>query len=179
MNAATIRKAEVRDANDILAVYAHYVAHTAISFECEVPTLAEFRKRIEKTLENYPYLVAVRDGMITGYAYAGPFVGRAAYRWSAELTIYLKPEEKGRGTGRALYEALEKELSAMGITNLYACIGDPLAEDEYLTKNSEHFHAHMGFQKVGTFYKCGYKFGRWYNMIWMEKIIGPHDEKKC
>ena len=63
----------------------------------------------------------------------------------------------------------------MGIKNLYACIGDSIAEDEYLTRNSEEFHAHMGFVKVGTFHSCGYKFGRWYNMIWMEKIIGNYD----
>ena len=62
----------------------------------------------------------------------------------------------------------------MGIKNLYACIGDPIVEDEYLTRNSEKFHSHMCFTKVGTFHKCGYKFGRWYNMIWMEKIIGAY-----
>ncbi|MBQ7477690.1 MAG: N-acetyltransferase, partial [Selenomonadaceae bacterium] len=102
-------------------------------------------------------------------------VGRAAYDWSAELTIYLNPEEKGHGIGRKLYEAIEEKLAGMGIKNLYACIGDPLEEDEYLTRNSEKFHAHMGFTKVGTFHKCGHKFGRWYNMIWMEKIIGKHE----
>lgn len=73
-----------------------------------------------------------------------------------------------------LYEALEKELKDRGILNLYACIGDPLTEDEYLTKNSERFHRHMGYRKVGEFHKCGYKFNRWYNMIWMEKMIGEH-----
>ena len=73
-----------------------------------------------------------------------------------------------------LYEALEKELKKMGILNLYACIGYPATEDEYLTKNSAEFHEHLGFTKVGEFHKCGYKFGRWYDMIWMEKIIGSH-----
>ena len=57
--------------------------------------------------------------------------------------------------------------------NLYACIGDPITEDEYLTKNSEYFHRHMGYTRVGEFHRCGYKFGRWYNMIWMEKILDP------
>ena len=66
------------------------------------------------------------------------------------------------------------KLKDMGILNLYSCIGDPLQEDEYLTRNSELFHQHLGFTKVGTFYKCGYKFNRYYNMIWMEKIIGEH-----
>ena len=172
---ATIRKAEVSDVEELLAIYGHYVEHTAISFECDVPTLEEFRNRMEKTLEKYPYLVAESHGRILGYTYAGPFVGRAAYARSAELTIYLRQGETGRGVGRKLYERLEEELFPMGITNLYACVGDPVAEDEYLTRNSEHFHEHLGFVKVGTFHKCGYKFGRWYNMIWMEKIIGKHE----
>lgn len=175
MDKVQIRKAEVGDAKDILAVYSYYVEHTAISFEYDVPSVGEFSRRIERTLTKYPYLVAVRDGKIVGYSYAGPFVGRAAYDWSAELTIYLNPEEKGHGTGRKLYETMEKELAAMGIKNLYACIGDPLVEDEYLTRNSENFHAHMGFVKVGAFHRCGHKFGRWYNMIWMEKIIGTYE----
>ena len=172
MDQVQIRSAEAKDAADILAVYSYYVEHTAISFEYDTPTLAEFQERMERTLAKYPYLVAVRDGNIVGYSYAGPFVGRAAYDWSAELTIYLKQEETGHGTGRKLYEVMEKKLAGMGITNLYACIGDPLVEDEYLTHNSEKFHARMGFVKVGTFHKCGRKFGRWYNMIWMEKLIG-------
>ena len=90
------------------------------------------------------------------------------------MTIYLDKDVKGKGYGRRLYEALEQELKSRGFRNLYACIGDPIEEDEYLTRDSEHFHAHLGYTKVGTFHKCGYKFGRWYNMIWMEKIIGEH-----
>ncbi|MBQ9572428.1 MAG: GNAT family N-acetyltransferase [Acidaminococcaceae bacterium] len=81
--------------------------------------------------------------------------------------------------GRMLYEALETELKKMGILNLYACIGYPETEDEYLTRNSAGFHAHLGYVKVGEFHKCGYKFGRWYNMIWMEKIIGEHEDRKA
>jgi phosphinothricin acetyltransferase len=86
----------------------------------------------------------------------------------------LEHASKGHGYGRILYEAIETSLRQKGITNLYACIGDPVVEDEYLTRNSEEFHRHMGFVKVGEFHKCGYKFHRWYNMIWMEKIIGEH-----
>ena len=70
-----------------------------------------------------------------------------------------------------LYEAVEKELLKKGIKNLYACIGSPVIEDEYLTDNSEKFHSHLGFSKIGEFHKCGYKFGRLYNMIYMEKLI--------
>ena len=77
-----------------------------------------------------------------------------------------------------LYEALETELKKMGILNLYACIGYPETEDEYLTRNSAGFHAHLGYIKVGEFHKCGYKFGRWYHMIWMEKTIGEHKNRQ-
>ena len=78
------------------------------------------------------------------------------------------------GLGRRIYDALANRLKKMGILNLYACIGYPQTEDEYLSKNSQQFHAHLGFQTVGLFHNCGYKFGRWYDMIWMEKIIGEH-----
>ena len=169
-----IRKATVEDAVSILDIYRHYVESTAITFELDTPSLGEFRQRIEKTLANYPYLVLEEDGEVAGYAYAGPFVGRAAYDRSCEVSIYLSLNARGRGYGRALYEALEDELHAMGFLNLYACIASPITEDEYLTRNSEQFHAHLGFQKVGHFHQCGHKFGRWYDMIWMEKIIGEH-----
>ena len=166
-----IRNATLEDAERLLEIYGYYVENTAISFEYDVPSPDEFKGRIENTQKKYPYLVLEEDGMIRGYAYAGPFVGRKAYDHSCEVTIYIDSEAKGKGYGRALYEALEENLRKMGIRNLYACIGDPIVEDEYLTKNSEQFHQHMGFAKVGEFHKCGYKFGRWYNMIWMEKII--------
>lgn len=170
-----IRKATIDDAERLLEIYAYYVKNTAITFEYDVPSLEEFRNRISGTLRKYPYLVLEEDGIIQGYAYAGAFVGRAAYEHSCEMTIYLDHNSKGRGYGRALYKALEQALMDMDILNLYACIGDPVVEDEYLTRNSELFHQHLGFSKVGTFHKCGYKFNRWYNMIWMEKIIGDHN----
>ena len=160
-----IRKATIDDAEHLLEIYAYYIKNTAITFEYDVPSLEEFRNRIVSTLKKYPYLVLEEDGIIQGYAYAGAFVGRAAYEHSCELTIYLDHNSKGRGYGRALYEALEQARKDMGILNLYACIGDPVVEDEYLTRNSEQFHQHLGFTKVGEFHKCGYKFDRWYNMI--------------
>ena len=166
-----IRSATKADASRLLEIYAYYVEHTAISFECEVPSLDEFQARISKTLEKYPYLILEEGDAIKGYAYAGTFKDRAAYSHSCEVTIYLDRDAKGRGYGRALYEALEEALKERGVSNLYACIADPIKEDEYLTKSSEQFHQHMGYCKVGEFHKCGYKFGRWYNMIWMEKII--------
>ena len=169
-----IRSATTEDAARLLAIYSYYVEKTAISFEYDVPSLAEFTNRIINTLQRFPYLVAEEEGVVQGYAYAGPFKERAAYDRSCELSIYLARDAKGRGYGRKLYETLELELRAKGILNMYACIGDPITEDEYLTKNSEQFHQHLGFVKVGEFHKCGNKFGRWYNMIWMEKMIGEH-----
>ena len=167
-----IRNATKADAERLLEIYSYYVEKTAISFEYDVPSLEEFTNRIANTLKKFPYLVAEEEGVVQGYAYAGPFKERAAYDHCCELSIYLARDVQGRGYGRKIYEALETALKAKGILNLYACIADPIIEDEYLTKNSEQFHQHLGFVKVGEFHKCGYKFGRWYNMIWMEKIIG-------
>ena len=174
MSEMIIRSATTENAARLLEIYAYYVENTAISFECEVPSLEEFKNRIAATLEKYPYLVLEEDGMIRGYAYAGIFKGRAAYDHCCEVTIYLDRDSKRHGFARALYEELEKALRKIGIINLYACIADPVSEDEYLTKKSEQFHQHMGYAKVGEFHKCGYKFGRWYNMIWMGKMIGEH-----
>ena len=174
MSEVEIRTASLRDAKALLHIYEYYVKNTAISFEYEVPTIEEFKRRMTNTLKKYPYLTAVKDNEILGYAYAGPFVGRAAYDWSAELTIYLAPKKRKQGIGKKLYKALEKALAEIGIQNLYACIGYPEVPDEYLTKNSAEFHEHLGYTKAGQFHKCGYKFGHWYDMIWMEKLIGDH-----
>lgn len=175
-NEIEIRVATPDDADALLAVYAPYVTDTAISFECEVPTVEEFRRRIARTLERYPYLVALQDGKIAGYAYAGPFVGRAAYDWSVETSIYVARHARRAGLGRALYTALENILREMGVRNLNACIGYPKKEDEYLTTNSVDYHRHLGYAWVGRFHDSGCKFGRWYDMVWMEKIIGNHPE---
>ena len=171
-----IRKASVSDAEELLDIYAPYVEKTAISFEWDVPSVSEFRRRIENTLKKYPYLVAEKDGEILGYAYTGPFVGRAAYDWAAEVSIYVKEDKRKTGVGRRLYQALEAVSQAQNILNLNACIGYPDEDDEHLTKNSVQFHGHLGYEMVGKFHKCGYKFGRWYHMVWMEKIIGVHED---
>lgn len=174
MNTVTVRSAALEDAARLLEIYTYYVEHTVISFEYDAPSLQEFERRMVNTMKRYPYLVAEVDGSVMGYAYAGAFVGRAAYDWACEMTIYLDPTARKHGLGRRLYESLEARLREMGILNLYACIGYPDEEDEYLNKNSAQFHAHLGFSEVGRFSNCGYKFGRWYHMIWMEKIIGEH-----
>ena len=165
-----IRNAGTEDARRLLEIYGYYVENTAISFEYDIPSLEEFKNRIETTLKSYPYLVIEEDGVIQGYCYAGVFKARAAYSHCCELSIYIDKNARGKGYGRKLYEAVEIELLKRGISNLYACIADPVSEDEYLDKKSEEFHKHMGFVKVGEFHGCGYKFGHFYNMIWMEKI---------
>lgn len=165
-----------KDAEEILSIYAPYVENTAITFEYTVPKISEFRSRIEKTLERYPYLKAVSDGKIVGYTYAGVFHERQAYDWAVETTVYVKSGCAGQGIGKMLYNSLEKCLGAQGILNLNACIAYPENQDEYLTRNSAEFHKHIGYRTVGEFYKCGYKFNRWYNMVWMEKLIGEHNK---
>ena len=146
-----------------------------MSFEYAAPTLLQFRERMERIQARYPWLVAEEDGRVVGYAYAGPFKGRKAYDWSCEVTIYLDRQARGRGLGRALYGALEAALRDMGVLNLYACIAVPEAGDEYLTLDSPRFHARLGYAEVGRFRRCASKFGRWYDMIWMGKTLGPHD----
>ena len=143
-----IRSATVEDAEALLSIYAPYVRETAITFEYDVPSIAEFRERIAGVLKRYPYLVAIADNAILGYAYAGAFVGRKAYEWSAELSVYVDRERRKSGIGGKLYRALEAALKDMGILNLYACIGYPECEDEYLTRNSVQFHEHLGFKLV-------------------------------
>lgn len=174
-NAVVIRPARPEDAEALLGIYAPYVRETAVTFEYEVPSPEEFRNRIQGTLERYPYLLAEAGDSCLGYAYTGPFKDRAAYAWSAESSIYLRRDARRRGLGRRLYAALEDLSQAQGIQNLNACIGCPAAEeDPYLTRDSLAFHACVGYRLAGEFHQCGYKFGRWYNMVWMEKPLGPH-----
>ena len=169
-----IHEAKEADAAGLLAIYAPYVEHTAITFEYEVPTLEEFTNRIRQTKTKYPYLVAKQDGKVLGYAYAGQFHAREAYAWAVETSIYVDESYKHTGIGGKLHAALEKVLKEQGFLNMNACIDYASKEDEYLTNNSVEFHAHLGYRMVGQFYQCGYKFGRWYDMVWMEKLIGEH-----
>lgn len=174
-----IRKACPDDAERLVAIYSHYVENTAVSFEYVTPSVREFRSRIENTVRKYPYLVAESGGTIFGYAYAGPLGIRAAFAWSCEVSIYIDKNARRHGYGRKLYEALENELRQMGIRNLYASIASPVSEDPFLTGDSEIFHGRLGFRKCGEFHKCGFKFGRRYNLIWMEKFIGPDRTDGC
>ena len=171
MQPIRIRTACVQDAQALLQIYAPYVTDTAITFEYDVPTVEEFRRRIENTLKKYPYVVAMAGEEIVGYAYAGPFQTRAAYQWAVETAIYVRRDGRRMGVGRRLYDALEQALRAQGILNMNACIAYPCAEDAYLTRDSVRFHERLGYRLVGQFQACGYKFGRWYDMVWMEKPL--------
>jgi L-amino acid N-acyltransferase YncA len=170
----TIRVAKEDDAEALLAIYAPYVEKTAITFEYAAPTVEEFKQRIRNTLKKYPYLVAEKDGKIVGYAYAGSFKEREAYDWSVEISIYVDGKCHRQGIGALLMQSLETKLKEQGITNMNACIAYPEKEDGYLTQDSVRFHAKMGFSLVGQFHQCGRKFDRWYDMVWMEKMIAPH-----
>ena len=174
----TLRTASPSDAEALLEIYSYYTEETAVSFETETPTAEEFSRRIAKTLTKYPYLIAEQNGEILGYSYTSPFVGRAAYIHAAETTIYLKKGAVKKGIGKRLYTAVERISEAQNIYTLEACIGtvDNGSEDEHLTNNSAEFHAHMGYRLVGEFKRCGRKFGKWYNMIWMEKLLREHPE---
>ena len=166
-----IRVARESDAAALRDIYAPYVERTAVSFEYEAPDVATFLERIRRVQERYPYLVAESDGALLGYAYAGSFHTREAYSWSAKASIYLRMDCRRMGVGSALYRALEAALRAMGVRRLYASIAVPDEPDEHLTLDSVRFHAAMGYRTVGEFHHCGWKFGRWYNTRWMEKVL--------
>lgn len=172
----TIRIASEQDAEALLAIYAPYVQKTAVTFEYETPTVDAFAARIRRILKKYPYLVAEQDKELIGYACAGAFHERAAYAWNVETTVYVRMDRRRAGVGRALYQELEKALAMQNILNMNACIACPEKEDEYLTRDSILFHQRLGFTPVGKFHACGYKFNRWYHMIWMEKHIGEHTQ---
>lgn len=170
-----VRVAALDDAPAIATIYRHYVETSAATFEYVAPDDDEIRRRMAAVLERYPYFVAVREGIVIGFTYAAPLRTRPAYDWSCETTIYVAPGRRTTGVGRALYEALEDALRRMGILSAYACVACPNPGDEHLTDASSRFHERMGYAKVGEFADCGNKFGRWYDIAWMKKDLGPHE----
>ena len=140
-----IRIATVEDAKSIQRIYAPYVEKTAITFEYDVPDIENFRQRIRNTLKEYPYLVAMEQDEIIGYAYAGSFHSRAAYKHAAEVSIYLNEKQHKKGVGRRHYQELENWLIRQNVFVLYACISTTeRREDENLTDASICFHEKMG-----------------------------------
>ena len=159
-----LRIATEADVPAILAIYAPYILTTTATFEYDVPTREEFEARFDAITAQYPWLVWEEEGQILGYAYASPPYTRAAYAWCAEPSVYLKPEARGRGIGNKLYAALEAVLKEQGYQVLYALI---TGENE----GSLRFHERCGYVFRVCFPDCGFKFGRWLGLIWMEKRL--------
>ncbi|MBS1455113.1 MAG: N-acetyltransferase [Lentisphaeria bacterium] len=158
-----LRIATPNDAAAVLSIYSQYI-HTPVTFEYELPPQEEFARRIGDTLKRYPYLVCADSGRLCGYAYAHRFGERAAYQWSAELSIYLDAGATARGIGRTLYSALIELLRRQGIRTVCGCVTTP-------NPRSEKLHAKLGFRKVGTFRRSGYKNGGWHDVTWFEREI--------
>ena len=159
-----IRVARESDLPQILSIYAPYVENTTITFEYDVPCRREFIQRFWDITRQFPWLVWEEEGEILGYAYASHPYTRAAYRWCAEPSVYLKPQAQGRGIGRKLYAALEEILKLQGYQVLYALV----TEDNL---GSLLFHEKLGYRQSVLFPNCGFKFGRWMGVYWLEKRL--------
>ena len=159
-----IRLATEADVPAMLAVYAPYVLSTTYTFEYEVPTEEAFLARFRTITEKFPWLVWEENGQILGYAYGSAPFERAAYSWCTEDSVYLCPEAKGKGIGKKLLLALEYFLQRQGYRKIYAII---TSENTV----SLDFHRKNGYLFTAEMAKCGYKFGRWLGVIWMEKDL--------
>jgi L-amino acid N-acyltransferase YncA len=165
-----IRPATAEDAEAVRAIYAPAVRGSFISFELEPPGAAEMRRRIADTLaKGYPWLVYEADGEVLGYAYATEHRARAAYRWSAECSVYVREGEQGRGIGRALYRSLFAVLALQRFRNVIAGIALPNAASVAL-------HRALGFRDVGVFHRVGYKGGAWRDVLWCELPLPGDDD---
>ncbi|MGJ8670860.1 MAG: GNAT family N-acetyltransferase [Oceanococcus sp.] len=155
MNKFNIRAATLEDADEIARIYNHYIDNSVSTFEEERVTAAIMRLRMAELLEpTRPWLVAEEAGLVLGYAYAGTWKGRSAYRYTVETTVYLDHQCPGRGIGRALYTQLLTQLRAAGMHMAIGCISLPNAASVGL-------HESLGFQLVGTFSQVGFKHDRW------------------
>ena len=163
-----IRMATLQDVPRILEIYGPYVEKTTVSFEYTVPALDEFTQRFLKTTAFFPWLVWEEDGEVLGYAYGSRPFERAAYQWSASASIYLRPESCGKGIGKKLYAALEELLKKQGYRKVYAVI---TSENEA----SVAFHRAAGYRQIAAMPDIGYKFGKWYGTVWMEKDLNTWD----
>ena len=170
-----IRKVNENDIERLVEIYSYYVENTAISFEYNPPTIEEFKYRVDKLSKKYPYLVAQIDGRVVGYVYASAYNTREAYNWTVTMSIYVDKDYKRCKIGSALYEAIEEKLKEQGIVNMMAAVAYVEKEDEYLTQDSYKFHIKNGYIKVGQMKKVGKKFDRWYDLLWLQKVIAEAD----
>jgi phosphinothricin acetyltransferase len=161
-----VRPAEsARDAGACAAIYAPYVEDSVISFETEAPSAPEMAERIEAISATHPWLVAERDGRVAGYAYASPHRARAAYRWAADVAVYVDPAQQRSGVGRALYEALFELLRRQRLRIL--CAGVTLPNDASVA-----LHEAVGFVHVGVYRDIGWKDGSWRDVGWWQLDLG-------
>lgn len=160
-----VRDATAADAAACAAIYAPYVTGTTVTFETEPPDAHEMARRIAKAQARHAFLVLEEDGEVGGYAYAGPFKERAAYRWSCEVSVYLSPDRHGRGAGRLLYAALLDRLAARGYRMAAAGMTQP-------NEASGRLHASLGFEPVGTYRGIGWKFGAARDVTWVQRALG-------
>lgn len=161
-----VRDARRDDAAACAAIYAPYVTDTAITFEYEPPTAADMAARIAAAQQAHAWLVLEDDGRVVGYAYAGRYKERAAYRWSCEVSVYLELGRRRGGGGRVLYEALLDRLAERGFRTAVA--GMTLPNDA-----SAGLHAALGFEPVGTYRRIGWKLGAWHDVAWVQRELGP------
>ena len=159
-----IRPALEADLPAILAIYGPYILTSTATFEYEVPSLSAFTDRFRGITAQFPWLVWEEAGEILGYAYGSAPYTRPAYAWCAESSVYLAPAARGRGIGTALYAALEEILRTQGYQVLYALVTQENAA-------SLRFHEKLGFRQMVLFPDCGFKFGRWLGLIWLEKRL--------
>ncbi|HET9159026.1 MAG TPA: GNAT family N-acetyltransferase [Caulobacteraceae bacterium] len=161
-----IRPAEAADAAAVQAIYGHHVLHGTGTFEEEPPSIAEIERRMTAIVQRgLPYLIAEIDGQAAGFAYAGPFRLRAAYRYTAEDSIYVHPERLGQGVGRPLLEAVVEACRQIGLHQLLAVIGDSA------NAGSIGVHRACGFELMGVTEGLGFKHGRWVDVVWMQKAL--------
>jgi phosphinothricin acetyltransferase len=164
-----IRMAQPEDAQTILDIYAPYVVDTAITFVSTLPTVDEIGAKMIDIEKRYPYLVCTIDENVVGFAYASKARPHEAYRWNAELSVYIDPHYQGSGIATALYTALFQILKAQGFCNLYAVITLP-------NKASIALHRHFGFRELAVHQADGYKMGAWRDVLWMlYRIEGAAD----
>ena len=163
-----IRPATSEDLPAITRIYAHAVCHGTASFELEPPDETEMARRMDTLLDGgFPYLVYETDGAVRGYAYAGAYRPRRAYRFSVEDSIYIDPAAQRRGIGRALLDRLLVEAEARGFRQMIAVIGDSAQEPSIA------LHRAAGFRHIGTLEAVGFKFGRWLDTVLMQRALGP------
>lgn len=162
-----IRFATPEDAEAILSIYSDYIINTAVTFEIEVPTLAAFRDRMARITESFPWLVCEIDGVIAGYAYASKHGERAAYRWSADLSVYIHERFHRNHIASELYTKVIELLQKQGYFTVYAGVSTP-------NPKSEAFHNAYGFRCLGEFKNVGYKLGEWRGVAWYELPIAEY-----